>query len=144
MPNLCVLPYPCELDGHPVFYMRKPRLRGQMTEGLSARLEPREANLQGFPGGSVVKNLPCQHRRHTFNTWVRKIPWRRKWPLLYSCWEIPWTEEPGGLQSMGSQRVGYDLATKQPQQANLQSLDPFYFRTAPLLGPRGQSHSIWA
>ena len=26
-------------------------------------------------------------------------------------WEIPWTEEPGGLQSMGSQRVGDDLAT---------------------------------
>jgi len=24
-------------------------------------------------------------------------------PLQYSCWEIPWTEEPGGLQSMGSQ-----------------------------------------
>ena len=28
-------------------------------------------------------------------------------------WEIPWTKEPGMLQSMGSQRVGYDLATKQ-------------------------------
>ena len=28
------------------------------------------------------------------------------------AWEIPWTEEPGGLQSMGSQRVGHDLATK--------------------------------
>ena len=27
--------------------------------------------------------------------------------------EIPWTEEPGGLQSMGSQRVERDLATKQ-------------------------------
>ena len=26
-----------------------------------------------------------------------------------SAWEIPWTEEPGGLQSMGSQRVRYDL-----------------------------------
>ena len=25
-------------------------------------------------------------------------------------WEIPWTEEPGGLQSMGSQRVGHDQA----------------------------------
>ena len=24
------------------------------------------------------------------------------------AWEIPWTEEPGGLQSMGSQRAGYD------------------------------------
>ena len=30
------------------------------------------------------------------------------------AWEIPWTEEPGGLQSMGSQRVGHDLATKLP------------------------------
>ena len=27
--------------------------------------------------------------------------------------EIPWTEEPGGLQSMGSQRVRHDLATEQ-------------------------------
>ena len=27
------------------------------------------------------------------------------------AWEIPWTEEPGGLQSVGSQRVSYDLAT---------------------------------
>ena len=28
-------------------------------------------------------------------------------------WEIPWTEEPGGLQSMGHKRVRQDLATKQ-------------------------------
>ena len=28
-------------------------------------------------------------------------------------WEIPWTEEPGGLQSMGSQRIGHDLVVKQ-------------------------------
>ena len=27
------------------------------------------------------------------------------------AWEIPWTEESGGLQSMGSRRVGHDLAT---------------------------------
>ena len=31
------------------------------------------------------------------------------------AWKIPWTEEPGGLQSMGSQRVGHDLATKHQQ-----------------------------
>ena len=30
------------------------------------------------------------------------------------AWEIPWTEEPGGLQSMGSQRVRHGLVTKQP------------------------------
>jgi len=32
------------------------------------------------------------------------------------AWEIPWTEEPGGLRTIGSQRVGHDLATKQEQQ----------------------------
>ena len=34
-----------------------------------------------FPGGSVVKNLPAmwRRRRHRFISWVRKIPWRRKW-----------------------------------------------------------------
>ena len=32
------------------------------------------------------------------------------------AWEIPWTEEPGELQSMGSERVGHDLVTKQEEQ----------------------------
>ena len=31
------------------------------------------------------------------------------------AWRIPWTEKPGGLQSMGSQRLGHNLATKQQQ-----------------------------
>ena len=31
-------------------------------------------------------------------------------------WEIPWTEEPGGLVSMGLQRVRHDLATEKRQQ----------------------------
>ena len=38
------------------------------------------------------------------------------------AWGIPWTEEPDGLQSMGSQRVKYDLATKSPNmQVNSES-----------------------
>ena len=32
------------------------------------------------------------------------------------AWKIPWTEEPGGLQSMGSQRVGHDLASDQKEE----------------------------
>ena len=32
------------------------------------------------------------------------------------AWRISWTEKPGGLQSMGSQRVTHDLATKQQKQ----------------------------
>jgi len=31
------------------------------------------------------------------------------------AWKIPWAEKPGGLQSMGSQRVRHNLATKPPQ-----------------------------
>ena len=33
------------------------------------------------------------------------------------AWRIPWTEEPGGLQSMGSQRVRHDLATEQTNKS---------------------------
>ena len=44
--------------------------------------------------------------RLRFNPWVRKTPWRKSNnPLQYFSWRIPWTEEPGGLQSMGSRRV---------------------------------------
>ena len=35
--------------------------------------------------------------------------------IVFAC-EIPWTEESGGLWSMGLQRVGHDLATKQQQR----------------------------
>ena len=42
--------------------------------------------------------------------------WREKGsPLQCSCLGIPWKEEPGGQQSVGSQRVGHDLVTKQRQ-----------------------------
>jgi len=66
----------------------------------------------GFPGGINGKEPICQCRRHKrcgFNPWVGKIPWRRKWqrelpgqfPAILA-WRIPWTEEPGRLQSTGS------------------------------------------
>ena len=45
------------------------------------------------------------------------------------AWEIPWTEEPGGLQSMGLQRVGYDLVTnhyhQEPQNVTLSGKQVF-------------------
>ena len=43
-------------------------------------------------------------------------------PLQYSCRKIPRTEEPGGLQSIGSQRVEHDLATKTNHLQNSLSL----------------------
>ena len=44
----------------------------------------------------------------------QEYPLGKKTATHYSivAWEIPWTEEPGGLQSMGLQRVGHDLVTQ--------------------------------
>ena len=53
-------------------------------------------------------------------TWVRSLGWdpleTGMATLSILVWEIPWTEEPSGLQSMGLQRVEHDLATKPPPQ----------------------------
>ena len=62
---------------------------------------------RGFPGGSAVKNLPAMQE-----TWIQSLSWED--PLekgmethssILVC-RSPRTEDPGGLQSMGSQRVG--------------------------------------
>ena len=43
------------------------------------------------------------------------------------AWEIPWTEEPGGLQSMGSQSDGHDFVTKQQHPCSeIRSIFPLY------------------
>ena len=70
---------------------------------------------QGFPGGASGKEPACQCRRHN-DTWVQFLGWEE--PLEKEMdthssiltWETQWTEEPGGLQSMESQRVRHNLA----------------------------------
>ena len=66
----------------------------------------------GFPGSSVVKNLPAD-AEDTENVGSNPGSERSSGrghgnPLQYSCWKIPWAEEPGGLHSNGSQRVGHN------------------------------------
>ena len=57
----------------------------------------------------TVKNLPVMRE-----TWVQSLDWEdplEKELAIHSsilAWRIPWTEEPGGLQSMGLQRVGHN------------------------------------
>ena len=75
--------------------------------------------MQLFLGASqlvpVVNNLPATagDMRHRFAPWVRKVPWRRDWqPMpVFLPGESPRTEEPGGLQSMGSQELDTTEAT---------------------------------
>ena len=58
----------------------------------------------------TVKNSLPQCGRPEFDPWVGKMFWRRAWQptLVFLPGESPWTEKPGGLQSMGLQRVGHD------------------------------------
>ena len=42
-------------------------------------------------------------RRRGLSPWVRKIPGEGNGNFSVLAWEVPWTEEPGGLQSVGSQ-----------------------------------------
>ena len=58
--------------------------------------------------------IRLQCGRPGFDPWVGKIPWRKAWQPtpVFMPGESSWTEEPGRLQSMWSQRVGHDWATK--------------------------------
>ena len=63
----------------------------------------------GFSGGSDIKKkkkICLQFRRPQFDLWVGKISWRRGWQptSVFFSGKIPWTEEPGELQPMGSQK----------------------------------------
>ena len=59
-----------------------------------------------------IKNQPAmqRHRGLEFNPWVRKISLEKEMATHSSilAWRIPWTEELGGLWSIGLQRVGHD------------------------------------
>ena len=61
-------------------------------------------------GGSDDKSVCLQCGRPGFNPWVGKISLEKETATHSStlAWKIPWTEEPGRLQSVGSQRVGHN------------------------------------
>ena len=64
------------------------------------------SGVSDFPSAQTVKHLPAMQE-----TWVRSLsredPLEKDMANYYSvlAWKIPWTEETGGLQSMGSQKV---------------------------------------
>ena len=81
---------------------------GSPGEDISYPLQYSQASLVA----QMVENPPEMR-----DTWVWSLGWED--PLeegvathsTILAWRIPWTEEPGGLQSTGSQRVGHDWAT---------------------------------
>ena len=78
----------------------------RMTERLRVSLSAEQGR---FPGDSLIKDIPAMQ-----GMWVRSLGWED--PLEQEmathssvlAWRIPWTEDPGRLQSVGLQRVGHN------------------------------------
>ena len=110
------IPWRREWEPTPVFLPGEPHgqrnLAGFSPWGHKESDTTEQLTLH-YTCGPNGKEPICQCRRHKrcgFNPWIRKIP-LEEGPAIHSTiltWRIPWTEEPGRLQSIGSQRVGHD------------------------------------
>ena len=94
-----------------------------LSQCLALSLLPFVSNASialGVPGGSVVKNPPAKQE-----TWVQSLgqEYSLEKEMATHCsilaWKIPWIEEPGRLQSMGSQRVVHYLGTNNTRNITL-------------------------
>ena len=85
--------------------------------------------LYGSQMAQRVNNLPVM--QETQETLVQSLNWEdslEEEMAIHSsilAWRIPWTEEPGGLQSLGSQRVRHDWARLSKQASKLNSFLSF-------------------
>ena len=71
----------------------------------------------GFPGGSVVKNLPTKQEMQV-RFLGQEDPLEKEMATHSSIlvWKIPWTEDPGGKNPCCHIRVGHNLVNEQQQQ----------------------------
>ena len=103
---------------------------------------------ENFSGGMVVKN-PLANTRYPGDAGLipesgRSLEKEMATHCSILAWEIPWAEEPGGLQSMESQRVKHNLETKQQQHWQrvtvVQSLVPNFVDPDPLSFQASRNH----
>ena len=83
----------------------------------------------GFPGGSVVKNLPAKQEMQVWSL-GQEYPLEKEIATQFSiiAWEIPWTEEPGGLQSIGLQKSLTQLSNLTITTTEVSWLEFFFLR----------------
>ena len=80
--------------------------------------------LRGFPGGASGKEPACQcrsHERRGFDSLGGEDPVEKSMAIHSSIldWRIPWTEQPGGLQSTGWRRVRHDFIHHNDRMHNM-------------------------
>ena len=128
---------PCKLEAAMLCspsYMGKPCVDGNLRDSPNWNLSwwlllctwfmSIDTFTQGFPGGSVVSRLWLQCRRHRFNPWIKKIPWRRKWKPtpVFLPGKSHGQKSLVGYSPWGCKRIIHDLATKQTDLHIIQAL----------------------
>ena len=98
----------------------KVKCGSEVAQSCPTLSDPMDCSLPGFSiHGLSSKESGCQCRRHRFNPWVGKIPWRRKWqpiPVFLPGKSHEQRNLAGPWGPWGCRRVGYDLSTKQQQR----------------------------
>ena len=94
------------------FHLSFHRINREQASNLGSK------ELGGFPGGSVVKNLPANVGDLSSIPGLGRSPAEGNGNLLQNCClENPMDRGPGGLQSMGSWRVGHDWSAEQQESS---------------------------
>ena len=106
----------CTLAGQSVVGIRRSRKGSQSSPHTQDNIKRRQFDKSTSLVIHLVKNLPAMQE-----TQVQPLsgedPLEKEMATHSSilAWKVPWTEEPGKLPSMGSQRIRHDLETKPPQ-----------------------------
>ena len=91
------------------FLEKSENLIQKLTEVSLSLYDLLELYLGGFPGSSVVKNLPVMEEIQALSLgWEDPLEEGMATHSSTLAWRIPWTVEPGGLLTIGSQRISHD------------------------------------
>ena len=117
-----------------LFYKNFPGRKIHLSPTLSSHscFTPGLLRLWGFPSDSVIKILLANVGDVCSIPGLgRSLGESNGNPSNILAWEIPWTEQPGGLQYMGVTRVGYDLVTKQPKIVTHHTVNSAFLAAVP-------------
>ena len=109
---------------------KQPMCKGEVRCLVSAKITQQ---VRGFPGGSVVRNLPSNTGDPGSIPGLGRFPWRRKWQSVpvFSPGKSHGQRSLADYSPGGHKRVGHDLATKQQHQPSKSGPEVFYFLSEP-------------
>ena len=95
---------------HFLFQCMKVKSESEVAQSCPTLSDPMDCSTPGSSAHGIFQARVLEWGVIAFSEKDKQVA-NNGTPLQYSCLENPWMEEPGGLQSMGSHRVGHDWVT---------------------------------